>query len=100
MKIYKIQNTKSRHGRESSTYMSDIGTVAELVAYYRYTLETGQSWQHEKGNRKINCNPKGIKSLITNLNNAKNNSAANGYSGTRYEEVTVTQAEKDEYFGK
>ena len=32
----------------------------------------------EKGNRKINTNPKTAKSLVTNLNNAVNNSAANG----------------------
>ena len=60
------------------------GTIAELVSYFGYTLECGQSWEHEKGNKKINRNPKTAKSLVTNLNNATNNSAANGYSSTSY----------------
>ena len=53
-------------------------TVAEAVEYYGYTLECGASWQHERGNKKINRSPKTIASLITNLNNASNNSARNG----------------------
>ena len=67
-------------GRE---YFS-TGTVEELVKSYKYTLECGQSWEHEKGNKKINTNPKGIKSLISNLNNAVNNSAADGYAGVHF----------------
>ena len=53
-------------------------TVAEAVEYYSYTLECGASWEHEKGNKKINRSPKPIDSLIKNLNNAASNSAANG----------------------
>ena len=71
---------KSRKGRESKIK----GTIPELIAYFKYTLETGKSYQHEKGNKKINLEPKTIGSLISNLNNAKNNSAANGYSDTSY----------------
>jgi hypothetical protein len=69
-----------RRGRVSET----SGTIEELVKYFSYTLEVGESWQHEKGNKKINRNPKSIKSLISNLNNAKTNSAANGCSDTYY----------------
>jgi len=85
MKTYTVTMTKDRTG---STYTS-TGTIPELVKYYGYTLECGQSWQHESGNSKINRNPKGIKTLIKNLNNAVNNSAANGYAGETYNAVEV-----------
>lgn len=67
-------------------------TISEAVDYYSYTLTSGSSWSHEKGNKKINCNPKTIKSLITNLNNAVNNSAADGYANITYtaKEVSPT----------
>ena len=73
---------KPRRGRQSVT----TGTIPELIEYFGYTLECGKSWEHERGNKKININPKGIKSLVTNLNNADNNSAANG-CGMNYYEV-------------
>jgi len=73
---------KTRRGRQSVT----TGTIPELIEYFRYTLECGKSWEHERGNKKINMNPRGIKSLVTNLNNADNNSAANG-CGMNYYEV-------------
>lgn len=60
------------------------GTVAELVENFHYTLEKGKSWERERGNKKINMNPKSISSLISNLNNAENNAAANGFSGTYF----------------
>ena len=53
-------------------------TLAEAIKYHGYTLECGASWQHERGNKKINRNPKSISALITALNNASNNSARNG----------------------
>ena len=59
-------------------------TLAEAIEYHGYTLECGASWQHERGNKKINRNPKTIKSLITNLNNASRNTSKNGY-GSYYE---------------
>ena len=70
-----------RDGYTSRKPIYATGTVKELTEYYSYTLECGKSWEHEKGNRKINKEPKSIKSLITNVNNAMNNSAGNGYSG-------------------
>ena len=75
MKQYIITHTRPFSGR---SYTSRPLTVAEAVNYYGYTLECGASWQHERGNKKINRNPKTIASLITNLNNASNNSARNG----------------------
>ena len=90
-KIFKITSTRHRTGSTSS----QVGTIAELVQAYGYTLECGQSYQHESGNSKINRTPKGIKSLVKNLNNAVNNSAANGYAGTSYEEDVVTEADKE-----
>lgn len=70
-----------RTGRNS---MFAQGTLEELIKYFSYTLECGKSYEHEKGNKKINLNPKNIKSLISNVQNAKDNSAANGYSGFHY----------------
>ena len=60
------------------------GTLEYLIDYFSYTLEVGESWQYEKGNKKINVNPKSAKSLVTNLNNAKTNAAANGCPSTWY----------------
>jgi len=66
-----------------------IGTIDYLVQAFSYTLEVGESWQHEKGNHKINRNPKNIDSLVKNLQWAKDNAAANGYSGTYYTALSV-----------
>ena len=65
------------------------GTLSELIKSFSYTLECGASWQHEKGRKKINKEPKTIKSLITNIYNAKNNSAANGYSGDSFDYIEL-----------
>ena len=65
---------KNRRGRDTEV----TGTIEYLNNYFKYTLETGESWQHEKGNSKINTNPRSGASLVKNLNNAKRNSAANG----------------------
>lgn len=75
------------------TYQSRPLTLAEAIEYYGYTLEKGASWQHEKGNKKINRAPKTIQSLITNLNNAENNAAANGYSGASYSYTVYKEKE-------
>lgn len=77
-KRYIITHTRPLTGR---SYDSRPLTLAEAVEYYAYTLECGASWQHERGKKKINRNPKSIKSLITNLNNASNNTARNGCGG-------------------
>jgi hypothetical protein len=65
---------KERRGTETEV----TGTIGYLIDYFRYTLEVGQSWEHERGNSKINMNPKSGEALVKNLNNAKRNSAANG----------------------
>lgn len=78
MKIFTIK--KDRNGRTSEF----SGSLQELIVIFSYTLECGQSWEKEKGNVKINREPKSIKSLIKNLNNAADNSASNGYSGVNY----------------
>lgn len=88
-KTYTVTRTHHRTGR---TYAS-FGTVAELVDYHAYTLEKGASYSHEKGNAKVNRNPKNIESLVKNLNNAENNAAANGYSGYSYSARETTSTE-------
>jgi hypothetical protein len=85
---YIVTKTKDRDGR---TYITNPLTLPELVDYYKHTLDTGRSYQHEKGNKKINTAPKSISVLIKNLNAAVNNAAANGYAGVSftYQEVPV-----------
>lgn len=80
MKTFKIEKVKDRTG----STLTFTGTLQELINGVAYTLECGESWQRDKGAKKINTNPRTIKSLITNLNNAVNNSAANGYAGITY----------------
>ena len=77
-KLFTIE--KTRRGRTGTV----TGTLDELITYFGYTLEVGQSWQHEKGNSKINRNPRTFKSLVTNLNRAKRNAAGNGCPDTTY----------------
>ena len=66
-----------------------IGTIDDLVKAFSYTLEVGQSWEYERGNHKINRNPKNINSLVKNLQWAKDNAARNGYSGIFYDALTL-----------
>ena len=80
MKTYNIETVKSNGFNCESGYK----TLEELVEYFGYTLECGVAYQHEKGNKKIDRNPKTIKSLIKNLNNAVNNAAANGVGNKHY----------------
>jgi hypothetical protein len=76
------------HNHRNGSVREVKGTLDYLINdYFGYTLECGKSYERERGNKKINCNPKSAKSLVTNLNNAVNNSAANGYSQTSYELV-------------
>lgn len=86
-----MKNPKTFHinkvNRRNDSKTTFTGTLPELIRVFSYTLECGASWQHEKGNKKINREPKGIKSLVSNLNNAVNNSAANGFSNYYYELV-------------
>ena len=79
MKQYTI--IMNRRGRQTTF----CGTLEELISKFSYTLETGRSWEHERGNKRINTHPATIRSLVSNLNNAENNAAANGYSGVTYE---------------
>ena len=78
-KTYIINCTK--RGNTSSTRPL---TIDEAIEYYAYTLETGACYQFEKGNKKINRKPKTIISLISNLNNAVNNAARDGYADVTY----------------
>jgi len=93
-KIFKILST--RRGRTTEV----VGTIVELTQYFSYTLKCGKSYEQEKGNKKINLTPKGIKSLVKNIENASNNSAANGWSDTSYVEGTITDEDKTKYIAE
>lgn len=84
-KTYTI--TKSR---DRGTPVSFTGTIEELTNIFSYTLECGASYQFEKGNSKINRKPTTIVSLVSNLNKAVNNSAANGYAGISFKQELTT----------
>lgn len=78
--IYKVKSISYRTG----SAVVHEGTIERLITeVFGYTLEVGASWEHEKGNHKINRKPKNIKSLVDNLNWSASNSAANG-SPSRY----------------
>jgi hypothetical protein len=89
-KKYKIKIRRSGTFGNSYPDRFEEGTLPELINYFRYTLEVGQSWENEKGNKKINMNPKNIQSLCDNLEKAKNNAASNGYGGYSYSVVEET----------
>ena len=55
-KIFTIEKTYK--GRTSET----AGTLSQLIKYFGYTLEIGNSW-----NKKINTEPKTIVSFVKNL---------------------------------
>jgi hypothetical protein len=80
MKTHTISRTHDRTG----SLTLHTGTVTEISAKCSYTLECGAAYSHEKGNKKINRHPTTIGSLVNNLNNAINNSAANGYAGVTF----------------
>lgn len=56
MKTYTL--IKRRNGRETKIE----GTLPELIEYFSYTLKCGNSW-----NKKVNTNPKSVKTLIKSL---------------------------------
>ena len=86
-KIYYIcvHSSNSFNGTRKVKYLA--GTFQEFINYYKYTLSNGKCYEYEKGKKKINLEPKTIASLVTNVNNALNNSARNGYSNTWIEAV-------------
>ena len=78
---------KSRRGRDEEI----TKTLEQFWDYFRYTLETGKSYEREKGNSKINMQPKNINSLVDNLNKAVNNAAANGCSENSFSYVKTVE---------
>lgn len=72
--------TCERRGRKTKY----TGTMEELVQTFSYTLAVGASYQYEKGNKRIVCSPKTRSSLVSNLNKAVTNAAANGCASEYY----------------
>ena len=83
-KVFTIRETHYSLFGDRVREFDHTGTLEELTEAFGYTLLVGESWQNERGNKKINRHPKTIKSLVTNLENARNNAARNGYSGYIY----------------
>ena len=76
MKTYKIEHT-----RKGRTKIIE-GTLRELIEYFSYTLEVGNSW-----NKKINRNPKTIQSFISNLKKSYDEKEGACYERTHIELV-------------
>lgn len=73
----------SHHRGRATEY---TGTLEHLINdVFGYTLEAGASWQHEKGARKVNTNPKTARGLVTALNNAVENTQSGCYERDSYE---------------
>ena len=82
-RVYTVDITRYRTFGDSST-RSTSGTIPELLNYFGYTLEVGKSYEHERGRKKINMNPRTIQQLVDNLNKAASNAARNGAASTYY----------------
>lgn len=92
-KVYRIIQTHTPlFGGITRTYTME-GSLRELIDAYSYTLECGKSYEYEKGNKKINMNPRNIQALCDNLYKAKNNAARNGYSGDSFDWEEIGERE-------
>lgn len=91
-KRYRVTKTKDSDGRESKFE----GTLEELLKKFDFTLEKGESYQHERGAKKINRSPKNIKALVDNVAKAVDNAAANGYGGYSFDFEEIVEKEKIE----
>ena len=67
---------QTRRGRESEI----TGTLTELVEYFKYTLECGNSW-----NPKINTNPKTIRGLMSAIDKSIQETQGGSYSQDMYQ---------------
>lgn len=66
---------KTRRNRESEV----TGTLPELVDYFKYTLECGNSW-----NPKINKAPKTIRGLLSSLDKSVQETQGGSYTQDSY----------------
>lgn len=85
-KTYIIEKYYARGGR---TYQVK-GTIPQLIDYFGYTLECGNSW-----NPKIPTQPKTAKSLVSALNKSVKETQGGCYNQDFYELVeTATEDER------
>lgn len=71
-KIYTIEVTRIRLSGPSTTNRH-TGTLDELKGTFSYTFDCGASYNGQRGCKKVNPDPKSIKSLVDNLNKAAEN---------------------------
>ena len=70
-KVYTVKTSTYGRGRTRTT--EHTGTLEELIAYYRYTLESGNSY-----NPKINTNPKTIRGFVSALEKSLEETSVGG----------------------
>jgi hypothetical protein len=61
-KTYTIKTSRSGRSIDGVRENTQTGTLSELISYFSYTLEIGNSW-----NKKIKRNPTTINSFVKNL---------------------------------
>ena len=71
----KTSRTSATSRPDRDNYIN--GTLEDLIKYYGYTLEVGQSW-----NPKINTQPTTIRGLISNLQKSYEEKEGSCYSRT------------------
>lgn len=74
-KSFIVKVESSRNGRDRTKYV--IGTLADMIKYFGYTLEIGHSW-----NKKINMNPSSSKAFIKALQDSYSEKEAALYNRT------------------
>lgn len=76
IKVAKIEISRIRLGRPNFSTTLGFLTLDCLKDYFSYTLETGRSYNNEKGAKKVSPNEKikTFKSLLSNLDKAAFNS--------------------------
>jgi len=81
-KRYSIKTVKHRMSGGNRESLVENKTLSELIDYFGYTLEVGNSW-----NRKINRQPKTIRSFVSNLQKSYEEKEASCYDRTHVELV-------------
>ena len=76
-KVYKVMTSKCGRATTSPRENTTEGTLEELIQYFSYTLEIGNSW-----NKKINRRPATIAAFVKNLQKSYEEKEAACYDRT------------------
>lgn len=89
-----VQHIIRKVYKERTSYVQ--GTLEDLISYFSYTLEIGNSW-----NNKINRQPKTIKSFESNLQKSYSEKEASCFERTSIDIVKeIPEGSKVSYAGQ